>query len=86
MYLLTFFVKEAQGEASDLRSSINNFVMQGYDVTAPIRVTGSLNRTFPSIRNSNGILVNLQQKETYESCMYQGMCVELIDSLGEFIV
>ena len=86
MYLLTFFVKEAQGEAADLRTSINNFVMQGYDVGAPIRVTGSLNRTFPSIRNSNGILVNLQQKETYESCMYQGMCVELIESLGEFIV
>ena len=86
MYLLTFFVKEAQGEAADLRSSINGFVAQGYEVDAPIRVTGSLNRTFSSIRNSNGILVNLQQKDTYESCMYQGMCAALTDSLGEFIV
>lgn len=86
MYLLTFFVKEAQGEAADLRSSINGFVAQGYEPDAQIRVTGSLNRTFPSIQNSNGILVNLQHKETYESCMYQGMCVALTDSLGEFIV
>ncbi len=86
MYLLTFFVKEAQGEADDLRNSIIGFVSKGYAVDAPIRVTGSLNRTFPSIRNSNGILVNLQQKETYESCMYQGMCVALTDSLGGFIV
>jgi hypothetical protein len=86
MYLLTFFVKEAQGEADDLRNSIIGFVSKGYAVDAPIRVTGSLNRTFPSIRNSNGILVNLQQKETYESCMYQGMCVALTDLLGGFIV
>lgn len=86
MYLLTFFVKEAQGEAADLRSSMNGFVAQGYAPDAQMRVTGSLSRTFPSIQNSNGILVNLQHKETYESCMYQGMCVALTDSLGEFIV
>ena len=86
MYLLTFFVKEAQGEAADLQSSMNGFAARGYAPDAPMRVTGSLNRTFPSIQNSNGILVNLQHKETYESCMYQGMCVALTDSLGEFIV
>lgn len=86
MYLLAFFVKEAQGEASDLRESVNGFVQQGYETDAQIRVTGEKNRTFPSIQNSNGVFVNFQQKDTYEECMYQGMCVALVDSLGEFYV
>lgn len=84
MYLFTYFIKEAQGEAADLRTSMNNFTAQGYDVNAPIRVTGSTVRTFQSVRNSNGASVNLQQSDVYEEYMYQGMFSALIESLGEF--
>lgn len=86
MYLFTFFVKEAQGETSDLRESILRFAEQGYDLNAPIRVTGELHRTFPSIRNSDGSTVNLQQKESYEICMYRGMCAALVETLGEYCI
>ncbi len=86
MYLFTYFVKESQGEATDLRESILNFAEQGYDLNAQIRVTGEVNRTFPSIRNSDGSTVNLQQKETYEACMYGGMCTALAESLGEYCI
>lgn len=84
MYLFTYFIKEAQGEASDLRSAMNGFVAQGYDVNASIRVTGETVRTFQSIRNSNGAAVNLQQSDAYEEYMYQGMCSSLVESLGVF--
>ncbi len=86
MYLFAYFVKEAQGEAVDLRESVLNFAHQGYDLNAQIRVTGDIHRTFPSIRNSDGSTVNLQQKETYEECMYRGMCAELTETLGEYSV
>lgn len=86
MYLFTYFVKEAQGEATDLRESILNFAEQGYDLNAQIRVTGEVNRTFPSIRNSDGSTVNLQQKENYEKCMFAGMCTVLTETLGEYCI
>lgn len=86
MYLFAFFVKEAQGEASDLRESVLRFAEQGYDLNAPIRVTGDIHRTFPSIRNSDGSTVNLQQKENYEACMYRGMCATLTETLGEYCI
>lgn len=86
MYLFTFFIKEAQGEATDLRESILRFAEQGYELNAPIRVTGEIHRTFPSIRNSDGSMVNLQQKEAYEECMYRGMCAALTETLGEYCI
>lgn len=84
MYLFTYFIKEAQGEAADLRTAMNGFVAQGYDVNASIRVTGETVRTFQSIRNSNGAAVNLQQSDVYEEYMHQGMCRSLMEALGEF--
>ncbi|MBQ9849902.1 MAG: hypothetical protein IJO36_04295 [Clostridia bacterium] len=84
MYLFTYFVKEAQGEAVDLRSAMYGFLAQGYDAYAQIRVTGETVRTFPSIQNGSGETVNLQNKEKYETFMYRDMCGALAEMLGEF--
>ncbi len=84
MYLFTYFVKEAQGEAVDLRSAMYGFLAQGYDAYAQIRVTGETVRTFPSIQNGSGETVNLQNKEKYETFMYRDMCGALAGMLGEF--
>lgn len=86
MYLFTYFVKEAQGEAVDIRSSMHRFLAGGYDAYAQIRVTGEAVRTFSSIQNSNGESVNLQQKEKYEAYMYRDMCGALAEMLGEYYV
>lgn len=86
MYLFAFFIKEAQGEAADLRESILKLAEQGYDLNAQIRVTGEIHRTFPSIRNSDGSTLNLQNKESYEAGMYSGMCTELTETLGEYCI
>ncbi len=86
MYLFAFFIKEAQGEAADLRESILKFAEQGYDLNAQIRVTGEIHRTFPSIRNSDGSTLNLQNKESYEAGMFGGMCTELTETLGEYCI
>lgn len=86
MYLFAFFIKEALGEAADLRESILKFAEQGYDLNAQIRVTGEVHRTFPSIRNSDGSTLNLQNKESYEAGMFSGMCTELTETLGEYSI
>ena len=85
-YLLTYFLKEAQGEESDLREAMNSFAAQGYDSQAQIRVKGATMRTFPPIRNGSGITVNLQQKEAYEKYMYRDLCSALAETLGAFYV
>ena len=86
MYLFTYFVKEAQGEAVDLRSAMYGFLSQGYDAYAQIRVTGETVRSFPSVQNGSGEAVNLQKKEKYEAFMYRDMCGALAEMLGEFYV
>lgn len=85
-YLLTYFLKEAQGEEADLREAMNSFAAQGYDGHTQIRVKGATMRTFPSIRNGSGITVNLQQKEVYEKYMYRDLCSALAETLGEFYI
>lgn len=85
-YLLTYFLKEAQGEEADLREAMNSFAAQGYDYEAQIRVKGSATKTFPSIRNGNGLTVNLQQKDVYEKYMYRDLCSALAEMLGEFYI
>ena len=86
MYLFTYFIKEAQGEAVDLRSAMYGFLAQGYDAYAQIRVTGDTVRTFPSVQNGSGETVNLQKKDKYENFMYRDMCGALAEMLGEFYV
>lgn len=85
-YLFTYFIKEAQGEAVDLRSAMNSLVENGYSYDVPMRVTGDMNKTFPSIRNGSGAVVNLQQKDTYEQYMYKDLCGVLAEMLGGFYV
>lgn len=86
MYLFTYFIKEAQGEAVDLRSAMYGFLAQGYDAYDQIRVTGDTVRTFPSVQNGSGETVNLQKKDKYENFMYRDMCGALAEMLGEFYV
>lgn len=83
-YLLTYFLKEAQGEEADLREAMNSFAAQGYGYDAQIRVKGATMRTFPSISNGSGVTVNLQQKDVYEKYMYRDLCSALAETLGVF--
>lgn len=83
-YLLTYFLKEAQGEEADLREAMNSFAAQGYDHDAQIRVKGVTMRSFPSIRNGSGVTVNLQQKDVYEKYMFRDLCSALAEMLGLF--
>ncbi len=85
-YLLTYFLKEAQGEEADLREAMNSFAAQGYDYDAQMRVKGATMRSFPSIRNGSGITLNLQQKDVYEKYMYKDLCSALAETLGEFYI
>lgn len=83
-YLLTYFLKEAQGEEADLREAMNSFAAQGYEYDAQIRVKGATMRSFPSVRNGSGVTVNLQQKDVYEKYMFRDLCSALAETLGEF--
>ena len=85
-YLLTYFLKEAQGEEADLREAMNSFAAQGYDYNAQMRVKGATMKSFPSIRNGSGVTLNLQQKDIYEKYMYKDLCSALAETLGEFYI
>lgn len=84
IYLLNYLIKEVQGECSDLREAMDKVVEMGYTETDLIRLSGTAEKKFPSIQNSNSETVNVLEKETYEQYMFKSICSRLTESLGEF--
>lgn len=84
IYLLNYLIKEAEGECLELRSSMDSVIAKGYKDTDLIRLSGSGQKQFPAITNSNNESVNLLQKELYEKYLYDGICVQLASVLGVF--
>lgn len=84
VYLLNYLIKEVEGECLDLRMAMDSVIGMGYKETDLIRLSGSGQKQFPAITNSNNESVNLLQKEIYEKYMYEGICVQLAEVLGNF--
>lgn len=84
IYLLTYLIKEAQGECSELRSAMNTVLAAGYSETDLVRLNGQAQKSFPSITSSSGGSVNLLQKEEYMEFMYSGVCRALVEYIGDF--
>lgn len=84
IYLLNYLIKEAESECLDLRNSMDSVIAMGYKETDLIRLSGSGQKQFPAITNSNNESVNLLQKDIYEKYLYDGICVQLAEILGEF--
>ena len=84
IYLLNYLIKEAESECLDLRNSMDSVIAMGYKETDLIRLSGSGQKQFPAITNSNNESVNLLQKDIYEKYLYEGICVQLAETLGEF--
>ncbi len=84
IYLLNYLIKEVEGECLDLKSAMDSVVAMGYEETDLIRLSGTGQKQFPAITNSNNESVNLLQKERYERFMYEGICIQLAEVLGEF--
>ncbi len=84
IYLLNYLIKEAEGECAELRSSMDSVIAMGYKETDLIRLSGSAQKQFPAITNSNNESVNLLQKQAYERFLYNGICIQLAEVLGDF--
>ncbi len=84
IYLLNYLIKEVEGECLDLRNAMDSVIAMGYKETDLIRLSGSGQQQFPAITNSNNDSVNLLQKEKYEAYLYEGICIQLAEVLGEF--
>lgn len=85
IYLLTYLIKEVQGECTDLESAIDSVTASGYSETDRVRFSGEARKNYPDIR-SNSASVNLLEKENYEFHLYKGICRTLVEKLGEFYV
>lgn len=84
IYLLNYLIKEVEGECLDLKNAMDSVIAMGYKETDLIRLSGSGQKQFPAITNSNNESVNLLQKESYEKFMYEGICIQLAETLGVF--
>lgn len=84
IYLFNYMLKEAYGEIEDLSIAVESVIQSGYSETDKVRFSGDAQRRFPDIRNSGNESVNLLEKEKYESFMYEEICRELVESIGEF--
>lgn len=80
-YLLNYLIKETQGECADLRAAMDTVLANGYSETDRIRLTGEQHKVFPSIQNGS-VSISVDQKDTYETYLYQSVCRTLTQSLG----
>ena len=83
IYLLTYLIKEVQGECTDLEAAIDSVTESGYSETDNVRFSGDVNKKYPDIRSSTAS-VNLLEKENYEFHLRKGICRALFEKLGEF--
>lgn len=86
IYLFNYMAKEAQGEISELTAAIDSVAQSGYGENDLVRFSGDAVKRFPDITNSNGESVNLLNKETYESFMYEEFCNKLVQNLASYYV
>lgn len=86
IYLLSYLIKEVQGECTDLAEAIDSVIESGYSETDRVRFSGEGRKSYPDIRSSNNVSVNLLEKENYELYVYKGICRALIENLGEFYI
>ncbi|MBQ8764033.1 MAG: hypothetical protein IJZ07_08015 [Clostridia bacterium] len=84
IYLLNYLIKEVEGECVDLKAAMDSVIAMGYKETDLIRLSGTGQKQFPAITNSNNESVNLLQKDRYERFMYEGICKQLAEVLGDF--
>lgn len=85
IYLLTYLIKEVQGECTDLEEVIDSVTESGYSETDTVRFSGEARKKYPDIRSSTAS-VNLLDKENYELYVYRGICRALVENLGEFYI
>lgn len=84
VYLLNYLIKEVEGECLDLRNAMDSVIAMGYKETDLIRLSGSGQKQFPAITNSDNESVNLLQKEKYEAFLYKSICIQLAEVIGGF--
>lgn len=86
IYLLNYLIKEIQGECGDLREAMDSVIAMGYKETDNIRLSGTAQKKFPGIQNSNNESVTVLEKERYEAFMFDSICYQLAQNLGGFYV
>lgn len=86
VYLLTYLIKEAQGEIAEITEAVDSIVASGYSETDLVRFSGSGRKTFPGIQNDNGESVSFLEKERYVDFLDRSIERELAESLGEFYI
>lgn len=84
-YLLSYMLKEAQGEISELRSTMDKLLeTSGVSETDEIMAKGNGQKIFPSVESSSGVSVNLTEKYDYAAHMSDGVYRTLVEMLGEY--
>lgn len=84
VYLLSYLIKECQGECLDLRNAMKVVTDAGYSETDTVRLSGEGTKTFPGVTNTSGNTVNVARKDEYESYMSQGINRGLVEMLSGY--
>ncbi len=84
-YLLSYMLKEAQGEIRELDETMDRLLeTSGVSETDEIMAKGDGQKIFPSVESSSGVSVNLTEKYEYAEHISDGVYRTLIETLGEY--
>lgn len=78
VYLLSYFIKEAQSEIIQLNQEMNSVIKSGYSLTDNVRYSDNSARNFPTINNGNGVSFTFADKELYMQYLRAGIRSHLI--------
>ena len=80
VYLLSYLIKEAQGEAVQLRNEMDAVAADGYAPDDSVHYSGNTARNFPEINNGSGTVITLRNKGQFKKYLLSGIRSQLVST------
>ncbi|MBQ6265425.1 MAG: hypothetical protein IJK60_08265 [Clostridia bacterium] len=80
VYLLSYFIKEAQSEIVQIKNEMDAVSSAGHGLDETVRYSDNTARNFPEINNGNGTVISFRNKADYKKYLLSGIRSRLVSA------
>lgn len=80
VYLLSYFIKEAQSEIVQFKNEMDAVSSAGHGLDENVHYSDNTARNFPEINNGNGAVISFRNKADYKNYLLSGIRSQLVSS------
>ena len=80
VYLLSYFIKEAQSEIVQFRNEMDAVSSAGHGLDENVHYSDNTARNFPEINNGSGAVISFRNKADYKNYLLSGIRSQLVSS------